>query len=104
MGWIESPPYFCTVLETGWDAAKNYIDTPVGSLGPHKFVKLKEVNPEFAELPKIEISEDPFNYMLEVYIENCIELSIPRIRYQIHHVANAVMTGIHDMTPLEKYD
>ena len=52
MGCIESPPYFFTVLETGRDVAEQYIETPVGSLAPHKFVKLTEVNPDFAELPK----------------------------------------------------
>ena len=29
MGWIESPPYFCTVLETGKYAAEQYIEDPV---------------------------------------------------------------------------
>ena len=39
-------------------------------LALHKFVKLTEVNPEFMELPKVDILDDPFNYMLEVYMEN----------------------------------
>ena len=38
--------------------------TPAGSLAPHKFVKLTEVNPEFAEMSKVDISDNPFNYML----------------------------------------
>ena len=32
MGWIGSPPYFCTVSETGRDVAEQYIEIPVGSL------------------------------------------------------------------------
>ena len=44
----------------------------MGSLSPHKFVNLTKVNTEFAELPKIDISDDPLNYMLEVYMDNCI--------------------------------
>ena len=68
MGWIESPPCFCTVAETGLDVAKQYINTPVGSLAPHKFVKLKEVNSDFAEVPKKYTSNEPLNYMLEVYM------------------------------------
>ena len=51
IGWIEPPPYFCTVSETGQDMAEQYIETPVGSLAPHKFVKLTEVNSDIAELP-----------------------------------------------------
>ena len=42
----------------------------MGSLAPHKFVKLTELNAEFAELPKVNISDDPFNYMLELYMDN----------------------------------
>ena len=76
----------------------------MGSLAPHKFVKLTEVNPDFAELPNSDISEDPFNYMLEVYMDDCIVLSVSRSRDQLHHVANAIMTGIHDVFSLVKYD
>ena len=50
MGWIESPPYFCTVSETGRDVAEQYIETLVGSLEEHKFVELTEVNSEITEL------------------------------------------------------
>ena len=70
MGWIELPPYFCTFLEMGQDMAEQYIYIPVGSLAPHKFVKLTEVNQDFAELPKIDILDEPFNYMLEVYMDD----------------------------------
>ena len=72
MWWIESTFYFCTVFETGWDVVEQYFDAPVLSLALHKFVKLTELNPEFAELPKVDILDNPFNYMLEVYMDNCI--------------------------------
>ena len=81
-----------------------YIKTPVVSLAPHKFVQLTEVNSDFAELPKSDISDDPFNYMLEVYMKNCIALAVPRIRDQLHHVANTIMTGIHDVFSPDKDD
>ena len=84
--------------------AEQYFETPVGSLAPHKFVKLTEVNPEFTELPKIDILDDPFNYMLEVYMDNYISLTIPRTRDQLNHVANATMTGIHYVLPKYKDD
>ena len=78
MVWIESPPYFCTVSETGQDVTEQYIETPVGLLAPHKFVKLTEVNPDFAELPKKYISNEPFNYVLELYMDDYIVLAIPK--------------------------
>ena len=42
--------------------------------------------------------------MLEVYTDDCIVLAIPKIQYQLHHVANAIITGIHDVFPLDKDD
>ena len=104
MGWIESPPYFCTVLETGWYVSEQYIDTPVGSLEQHNFVKLTEVNSEFAELQKKDTPKEPFNYILEVYMYYYILLAIPKIQDQLHHMANAIMTGIHDIFPPDKHD
>ena len=68
MGWIESPPYFCTVSETGRDVAEQYIETPVGSLSEHKFVDLTEVNSDIAELKDKdnlkESSKGSFNYTM----------------------------------------
>ena len=68
-------------------------------MAPHKFVKLAEVNPDFSELPKKYITNEPFNYMLEVYMDDYIALDIPSIQDQIHHVTNSIMTGIHDVFP-----
>ena len=39
MGWIEPPPYFCAGSETARDVAQQYIETPVGTLNNHKFIK-----------------------------------------------------------------
>ena len=104
MGWIESPPYFCKVSETGRDVAEQYTNTPVGSLEQHKFVKLTDINPDSAELPKSDILDKQFNYMLEIYMDDYITLAIPRIQYQLHHVSNAIITGIHDVFPPDKDD
>ena len=42
--------------------------------------------------------------MLEVYMDDYIVLAIPKIQDQLHHVANAIMTGIHDVFPPDKDD
>ena len=80
MEWIEFPPYFCTVSETGRDMTEQYIGKPVLSLAQHKFVKLTEVNSEIPELKKKDTSKEPFNYMLEVYMDDYIVLAIPKIQ------------------------
>ena len=76
----------------------------MGSLTPHKFVKLTEVNSDFAELSKKDTSDEPLNYVLEVYMDDYIALAIPRIQDQLHHVANTIMKGIHDVFPPDKDD
>ena len=40
---------------------------------------------------------------MEVHIDDYIELAISKIQDQLQHVANSIMTGIHDLFPLEKY-
>ena len=37
MGWVESPPYFCTALEMTCNITVEYIETQIGSLPAHKF-------------------------------------------------------------------
>ena len=76
----------------------------MGSLTPHKFVKMTELNSDFSELPKKDTSYEPFNYMLEVYMYDYIVLAVPRIQDQLHHVANAIMKGIHDVFSPDKDD
>jgi hypothetical protein len=39
MGWVTSPPYFCTATETARDIATEYTDMPVSSILEHKFTK-----------------------------------------------------------------
>ena len=41
---------------------------------------------------------------MEVYMDDYIAVAKPRIQYQLHNVANSIMTGIHDMFPPDKYD
>ena len=74
----------------------------MGSLALHKIMKLTKVNLKFAEFPKVDILDDPFNYMLELYMDYCIVLDIPRSQSQPHHVVNIMMTGICYVLPLDK--
>ena len=84
--------------------AEQYIETPVLSLAPYKFLKLTELNPYFAELPKKYILNEPFNYMLEVYMDDYILLAIPRSQDQLHNVSKTIMIGVHYLFPPDKDD
>ena len=63
-----------------------------------------EVNSEVAELKKKDTSKEPCNSMLDVYMDYYTVLAIPKIHDQLHHVANAIMTGIHDVFTPDKDD
>ena len=52
MGWIESPPYFCATSETARNVAIDYIETPVGSLPRHKFIRFAATGKDFKDLPE----------------------------------------------------
>ena len=42
-----------------------------------------------------------FRYLIEVYMDNYISLAIATAKDQLNRVATAVMTGIHDVFPLD---
>ena len=42
-----------------------------------------------------------FRYLIEVYMDNYISLAIAMAKDQLNRVATAVMTGIHDVFPLD---
>ena len=102
MGWIESPPYFCTASETARDVAEQYVETPLGK-GPHNpQLKYSQTSEAYAGLPQHSPCDaDPFKYLIEVYVDDFMGLAIPTSRRVLDHVANGVMCGIHDVFPPE---
>ncbi|KAL7545250.1 hypothetical protein ACHAWF_013086 [Thalassiosira exigua] len=95
MGWIESPAYFCTGSETARDVADDYIETPIGSLPPHKLQPLTEEHPDFQALP--DRTNDDLSYLTEVYVDDFMSLAIATSKEQLRHVSTAIMKGIHDV-------
>ncbi len=104
MGWVESPPYFCAATETSRDIATEYIETTISSLPHNKFEHYVVDAPEYADLPEMAIDSKGFGYMDVVYVNNFMSLVIPVSREQLRHVANAIMHGIHDISPPEEDD
>jgi hypothetical protein len=66
MGWVESPPYFCTASETARDIAEVYTNTPVGSLPTNKFTWHTRGDEVASKLPKTSDSPTMLRYGLEV--------------------------------------
>ena len=102
MGWIESPPYFCTASETARDVAEQYLQHPLNSLPDHKFLPRTQQHDDINTLPLD--STTPFKFVLEVYMDDFIGLVIPTSLNQLRHYSNAVMFGIHDIFPPDSND
>ena len=102
MGWIESPPYFCTASETGRDVAEDYAETPIGSLPEHKFESYTAGGSDYNELPAV--SDGDLRYLVEVYVDDFINLAIATSQEQLNHMARAVLQGIHDVFPASDDD
>ena len=98
MGWIESPPYFCTASETARDVAAWYAELPIGEQPDHKFLHHTQGHADFANLPH-RARIRTLRYMIEVYMDDFITLAIPSCQEELNHLASATMTGIHDVFP-----
>eukprot|EP00956_Cyclotella_meneghiniana_P042622 scaffold248725_cov109-Cyclotella_meneghiniana.AAC.1 len=103
MGWVESPPYFCAASETARDVAAQYAEMELGTLASHKFVEYAMGGDDVKALPKKSDSND-FKYFLDVYVDDYLAMAIATSQEQIEHVANAVMTGVHDVFPADNND
>ena len=97
MGWIESPPFFCSASETARDVAAQYSELPLTTLAPHPLLHHTRGSVMAAHLPPK--TDNNFAYLIEVYMDDFIGVAIPTSRQQLDHVASAIMTGIHDVFP-----
>ena len=80
MGWVESPPFFCTASETARDVAQDYCETKIDTLPPHKFTNYVTGNQAYDELPERDDSGNNFQYLLEVYVNDFVSLVVPTSR------------------------
>jgi hypothetical protein len=77
------------------------MNMPVGSIPEHKFAKYTVDWELYSDLPK-EHDDHTFLSMIEVYVDDFMSLIIPVSQLQLMHVAAAVMTGIHDVFPVNE--
>ena len=99
MGWVESPPYFCAASETARNVAVDYVETPVGSLEPHKFHAMTEKDTAFQALPDAPAGLSRWQYIVEVYVDSFLKIAIPTNKEQLRHLTAGIMTGIHCLFP-----
>ena len=100
MGWIESPPYFCTASETARDVAAQYAELPMGQLDDHPLLHRTTTHGDYAALPPLRAPTDhPLQYLVELYMDDFINVAIPACQRDLDHLATATMSGIHDVFP-----
>jgi hypothetical protein len=97
MGWVESPPYFCTATETSSNIATKYCKTEIGTLPIHKFDDLISGDDAVGELPETPVTNKLMRYLIEVYVDDFMAIVIPTTRQDVTHVGRAVMHGIHNI-------
>lgn len=100
MGWFKYPSYFCATLEMVRDLTKLYIKTQIGSQQNHKFLPHTKGNKACTSLM---LAPSPcihdLKYLVEIYMDNFLGLTIPTSSNQLNHVANSIMCAFHDMFP-----
>jgi len=104
MGWVESPPFFCTASETARDVAQDYCETKLGTLPTHKFTSYVIGNQDYENLPERDELIKFFRYLLKVYVDDFVSLVFPASREHLHHVSTGTMTGIHDVFLADEID
>ena len=58
-------------------------------------------SPEYEALARTH-QHDDIRYMLEVFVDDFVSLAVPTSRDQLDHIANSVMTGMHEVFPPEE--
>lgn len=80
-----------------------YTEMPLGSIPEHKFAKYAVSGDQVQQLPT-PVENNEFRYMEEVYVDDFVALAIALSQEQVMHVANALLTGIHDVFPADEND
>jgi hypothetical protein len=101
MGGVESLLYFGAATETARDITADYCNTPIGSLPPHKFMHRVMGDKAFDALLATSTSSNACLYALEVYVDDFMSIVLPTLREQLEHIATMIMTGIHDIFPVD---
>jgi hypothetical protein len=104
MGWVKSPPYFCTATEMLHYISTEYTETAVNLLPHHKFEKYVVGATKYANLLESELNAQGFWYMVKVYVGNFMSLVISVSQEQLRHVANAILHGINNVFPPDAED
>ncbi len=90
MGWVESPPLFCTVMESARDLNQHLVDNNV-NLPPHPF----EADMHIQHVPLQACADIP-SKLLQVYYDNFCYASVEsKDGCHIPRIQHASIHGIH---------
>ena len=78
----------------------------MGSLSPHKFTHYTHGGTDTDRIGAAGTANANagFRYSVEVYVDDFMGIVIPTSKEQLDHVANAIMSGIHDVFPADTID
>jgi hypothetical protein len=108
MGWMHSPPYFCTFTETATDIANAALRCrPYPTLPPHHLASLQkycvpckpQFHPDVLHLATLNCHQDPLAYA-DIYIDDFISLSQPIMAKQMLCTILHSIDAIFRSTPL----
>lgn len=89
MGWVESPPFFCSASETARDVATKLL--PIANTLPNHPLKNRTI-PSSVQLAD---PTTPFQRLLEVYVDDFIALIQATTEEQLQITSRAILAGIH---------
>lgn len=105
MGWVKSPPYFCSATETARDVGDERMHEPIGSLPTHP-LEDRTVDATYlahlrSNLPPLESQEDLDNFtrLLEVYVDDFVGMAQTTDENHLRHMSRAILTSIHEVFP-----
>jgi hypothetical protein len=94
MGWVESPPLFCTITESARDLTQHLVDTNL-DLPPHPF----EAEMNIQHTPLQAHMDEP-SKLLQVYVDDfCYASTESRDGCHIPQIHRASIHGIHYFFP-----
>lgn len=85
--------------EMGRDVMESLANEPEGSLAPHPLEHMMTSTEDFSAYPKIDISNDDWARLMEVYVDDFIQVAQTTDPDKLLHMSRAILHDIHSVFP-----